>query len=185
MATNLIEPREFLYPSNILTFIRLGLLPITISYLRRPDRRRAALVCLAITMFTDAVDGPIARARGEVSQLGEILDPIADKLVLDSTALILSQTRGFPWWVTKLLLFRDLGILLAGLLVLRQRSHVTTAQLTGKATTVLLTVAALLYLADRPRLGRVVIWLTLLPFGLSFVQYGIRFWSLMRPAGGS
>lgn len=176
----MIEPREFLYPSNILTIGRLLLVAPTLAFLRRPERRREALLCLALAMLTDAVDGPIARSRGEVSRLGELLDPVADKLLLDSAALILTRTRGFPWWVTALLIFRDLGILLAGLVVLGRRAHVTTAQSAGKLTTVLLTAAALLYLADGPRSGRVALALAMVPFGLSFVQYGRSFLELMR-----
>jgi CDP-diacylglycerol--glycerol-3-phosphate 3-phosphatidyltransferase len=182
MLRGVIHPRELLYPSNILTISRLLLLPATLAYLSRPERRRAALACLALTMLTDAVDGPIARLRGEVSQLGELLDPIADKLVLDSTALMLSRTRGFPWAVTGLLIFRDVGILLAALVVLRRRSSITTAQTSGKLTTVALTAAALCYIADGPRSGRPALWLAMIPFGLSFVQYGSRFIKMMRDA---
>lgn len=180
----LIQPRELLYPSNLLTFLRLLLLPVTLNYLRQPDKRRAALACLAVTMFTDAIDGPIARARGEVSRLGELLDPVADKLLLDSAAVILSRTRGFPWWVTGLLLFRDVGIVLAALLVLRRRAHVTTAKSTGKATTFLLTIAALLYIADGPRSGKPALYLALIPFSLSFLEYGKGFIELMRQRDG-
>ena len=172
---DLFAPRELLSPSNLLTLIRLLLVPPTLAQMRRPERRRVALACLAIAMLTDAVDGPIARSRGEVSRLGELLDPVADKLLIDGSAIILSQTRGFPWWVTGMLLFRDLGILAAAMVVIRRRGHVTTAASTGKLTTVLLTVAALLYLADGPRAGRPALYLALVPFGLSFVQYGHRF----------
>jgi CDP-diacylglycerol--glycerol-3-phosphate 3-phosphatidyltransferase len=175
-----IHPRELLYPSNILTISRLLLLPVTLTYLSRPERRRAALACMALTMLTDAVDGPLARWRGEVSQLGELLDPIADKLVLDSAALVLSQTRSFPWAVTGLLIFRDVGILLAALVVLRSQAHITTAQTSGKLTTVALTAATLCYIADGPRSGRPALWLAMIPFGLSFVQYGTRFIQMMR-----
>jgi CDP-diacylglycerol--glycerol-3-phosphate 3-phosphatidyltransferase len=177
-----IHPRELLYPSNVLTISRLLLLPVTLIYLSRPERRRTALACLAVTMLTDVVDGPIARSRGEVSQLGELLDPIADKLVLDSTALVLSRTRGFPWAVTGLLIFRDVGILLAALIVLRRRASITTAQTSGKLTTVALTAATLCYIADGPRSGRPALWLAMIPFGLSFVQYGARFVKMMRDA---
>jgi CDP-diacylglycerol--glycerol-3-phosphate 3-phosphatidyltransferase len=177
---DLIHPKELLYPSNILTLSRLLLLPPTLIFLSRPGRRRAALVCLALTMLTDVADGPIARSRGEVSRLGELLDPVADKLVLDSTAFVLSRTRGFPWWVTGLLLFRDVGILLAALVVLRSRARITTAQASGKLTTVALTAATLCYIADGPRSGRPALWLAMIPFGLSFVQYGARFVQLMR-----
>ncbi|MBX0330393.1 CDP-alcohol phosphatidyltransferase family protein [Oscillochloris sp. ZM17-4] len=177
-----VNPRELLYPSNLLTLSRLLLLPTTLHFLGRPERRRAALACLALTMFTDAVDGPIARWRGEVSQLGELLDPVADKLVLDTTAVMLSRTYGFPWPVTGLLIFRDVGILLSALVVISCRSSVTTAQSSGKATTVALTAAALCYVADGPRSGRPALALAMLPFGLSFVQYGARFIRLMRDA---
>ena len=177
----LVEPRELLYPSNLLTLSRLLLVAPTLANLSRPERRRAALVYLALAMATDAIDGPIARARGETSRLGELLDPIADKLLIDGAAIILSRTRGFPWWATGLLLFRDLGILGAAVLVIRRRAQITTAASSGKLTTALLALAALLYLADGPRSGRPALYLALVPFGLSFVQYGRRFLKAMRP----
>jgi len=111
---------------------------------------------------------------------GRIIDPIADKLLLDGAAIILSKTRGFPWWATGLLLFRDAGILLAAIVVLRRKAHVATAASTGKLTTALLTLAALLYVADGPRSGRPALYLALVPFTLSFVQYGRRFLRAMR-----
>lgn len=175
-----IDPKELLYPSNILSLSRLFLLPPTLLLLNRPERRREALACMALTMFTDAIDGPIARSRGEVSRLGELLDPIIDKLVLDSTAVVLSRTRGFPWPITGLLLFRDIGILLSALVVLGRRAKITTAQSSGKATTIGLTAAILCYIADGPRSGRPILALTMIPFGISFVEYGARFIRMMQ-----
>ncbi len=177
---DLIHPRELLYPSNLLTISRLLLLPATIYYMQRSDRRKRALVLLGITMITDALDGPIARRRGEVSRLGEILDPIADKMLIDSAAVMLSRTRGFPWWATGLLIFRDVGILLAGLVVLRRKATVTTAESSGKLTTLAMTIVALLYLAGGPRWGKPALYVALIPFSLSFVQYGWRFLEIMK-----
>jgi CDP-diacylglycerol---glycerol-3-phosphate 3-phosphatidyltransferase len=177
---DLIEPRELLYPSNLLTMSRLLLVPLTLLLLRKPERRRAALTCLALVMLTDAVDGPLARARGEVSRLGEILDPLADKLLIDGAAIILSQTRGFPWWATGLMLFRDIGILAAAMVVISRRDQITTAGSTGKLTTALLTAAALLYVADGPRSGHPILLTAMVPFSLSFIQYGYRFIQLLR-----
>lgn len=177
---DLIEPRELLYPSNLLTMSRLLLVPVTLLLLRKPERQRAALLSLGLVMLTDAIDGPLARARGEVSRLGEILDPLTDKLLLDGAAIILSQTRGFPWWATGLLLFRDIGIITAALVVIRRRDQITTAESTGKLTTALLTAAALLYVADGPRSGRPMLLAAMIPFSLSFIQYGYRFIQLVR-----
>lgn len=177
---SLIEPRELLYPSNVLTISRLLLVAPTLILLGRPARRREAMVCLGLALLTDAIDGPIARARGEVSRLGELLDPVADKLLIDGAAIILARTRAFPWWAAGLLLFRDIGILAAAALLIRRRAKITTAASTGKLTTVLLSLAALLYLADGPRSGRPALLLALVPFTLSFVQYGRRFLRAMR-----
>ncbi|MCS6889496.1 CDP-alcohol phosphatidyltransferase family protein [Chloroflexus sp.] len=177
---DLIEPRELLYPSNLLTISRLLLLPATIYYMQRTDRRERAVLLLAITMITDALDGPIARRRGEVSKLGQILDPIADKALIDSAAVMLSRTRGFPWWATGLLIFRDVGILLAGLIVLRRKAQITTAESSGKLTTLAMTIVALLYLAGGPRWGKPALYAALVPFSISFVQYGWRFIQIMR-----
>ncbi len=179
-VTRVLRTRELRYPANWLTLVRLLLLPPTIAYLRRPDGRLPALLCMGTALLTDAVDGPLARYREEVSPLGKVLDPIADKLVLNITMLTLVRTRAFPRWFVVLLLIRDIGILLAGLLIYRRRAQVATAKPAGKATTVVLTLAVLLYTADGPRSGRPVLYLALVPFALSFWQYGKLFIKLMR-----
>jgi CDP-diacylglycerol--glycerol-3-phosphate 3-phosphatidyltransferase len=175
-----IRLREFIYPSNLLTVARLLMLPAALRAMRQPEGRWRALSTLGIAMLTDVLDGPIARRRNEVSPLGQILDPIADKLMIDATAVTLSYTRGFPWWATGALLFRDAGILLGSLLVLRRRAKISLAHPAGKLTTAALTGAMLLYIADGPRSGRPALYAALLPFASSLVVYISRFWQLMR-----
>lgn len=163
--------REFVYPSNILTLIRLLLLPFVLRAMRRREDSRKALALLGIAMFTDAVDGPIARARNEVSSLGKLLDPIADKLLIDGTALTLSRYRGFPAWITTLLILRDVVIFGGGMLIYRRKSQIVTAHPAGKLTTVAFTGAMLLYIADGPRSGKPALYASLLPFSASFAAY--------------
>lgn len=170
--------REFLYPANLLTLARLLMLPAAIRYMRQPDGRMRALGVFGVAMATDVLDGPVARMRHEVSPLGKVLDPIADKLMINTTAIALSQTRGFPWWATGLLLARDVTILLGGLLVYRRHAKITVAHPAGKATTVALAVAMLLYLADGPRSGRPALYVALAPFAASMVVYGKKFLQL-------
>jgi CDP-diacylglycerol--glycerol-3-phosphate 3-phosphatidyltransferase len=172
--------RECVYPSNLLTLLRLLLLVPTLRYMRQPDTRWHALACFHLAMLTDALDGPLARRRGEVSQLGEIIDPIADKLLIDGTALMLVHSRGFPRWMVGLLLLRDVGILLSALLVLRHKARITPARLAGKASTVAMTATLIVYMADGPRTGKPALYVALVPFGLSFVQYGHQFVRFMR-----
>jgi CDP-diacylglycerol--glycerol-3-phosphate 3-phosphatidyltransferase len=171
--------RELAYPANLLTLARLLMLPAAIRYLRQPNKRWRALGILGVAMLTDALDGPVARRRQEVSPLGKALDPIVDKIMIDVTAITLSQTRGFPWWATGLLLLRDLGIVLGSALLYRRRAEITMAHPAGKATTLALTGAMLLYTADGSRSGRPALYAALAPFLLSMAVYARQFWRLM------
>jgi CDP-diacylglycerol---glycerol-3-phosphate 3-phosphatidyltransferase len=162
---------ELAYPANLLTLARLLMLPVALHYLGQPARRWHALGVFGAAMLTDALDGPIARRRQEVSPLGKLLDPIADKIMIDTTALALARTRGFPPWAIGLLITRDLGILLGAALIYRRRAQIVMAQPAGKATTLALTAAMLLYVADGPRSGRPALYASLLPFLYSVVRY--------------
>ena len=177
------HPREFIYPANLLTLARLVLLPFALYYMRREDGRWRALGIFGGAMATDKLDGPVARMRQEVSPLGKLLDPIADKLMIDAAAVTLSQTRQFPWWATGLLLARDLAILLGSLLVYRRHAQISVADPAGKATTVALAGAMILYLADGPRSGKPALYLALLPFGASLVVYARKFVEIGRRHG--
>lgn len=175
-----IKPVEFTYPSNILSLIRLALVGPTVYYLLKPDGGPSALGVILIGMATDAADGPLARQRGEVSELGKVIDPIADKLTLDGVAIALSMRHGFPWWVTNLLLARDAAILMGATLMFRDTTEITTSIYAGKLTTAMLTVVLLLYMLDVQPWGRRLLGLTLIPFAVSWVQYGARYIDWLR-----
>lgn len=176
----LFHPREVLFPSNIITVIRLLMVIPTVLAMRKPDGMRRAAAWLSAAMLTDAIDGPIARRRGEVSRMGQLLDPIADKLLIDLSAISLAERHGFPRWMVGLLLFRDAGILVCAILVLRRNAQITLSQWTGKVATVGLTAAIILYIIGGPRLGRPVLYATLPPFVLSFFQYSRQFLRMIR-----
>ena len=176
------DPYELAYPSNLLTLVRIALIWPTIRYLLRPKQSRKALGLIALGMSTDAVDGPIARRRGEVSSLGKLLDPIADKVTLDGVAVALSARHGFPWWATYLLLARDAGIMTGSTLIFRRSAYITTSVWAGKVTTASLSLTLLLYILDAQPWARRLLNITLVPLGISWAQYGIRYWYWMRAA---
>lgn len=173
------EPIEFTYPSNILSLIRLALVGPTVYYLIKDDGKQALAVIL-LGMATDAIDGPLARRRNEVSELGKLIDPIADKLTLDAVALALSLKRGFPWWITSLLLARDAAIVVGAVIMFRHTTEITPSIYTGKITTAMLTAALLLYILDAQPWGRRMLNATLIPFALSWILYGRRYWQWRR-----
>lgn len=172
--------REWRYPSNILSCLRLVMVLPIVYTLLKPEKQRQAAMWLAAAMLTDALDGPIARARGEVSKLGQLLDPIADKVIIDLASIILAKRGRFPWWMVGLLLFRDAGITVCGLMVLGKRAAVTRSKWTGKSATVGISIALLLYVLEQNKLAQLVLAVALLPFTLSFFHYSQQFLEMYR-----
>src|SRR6185503_17649515 len=102
---------------NQLTFLRLGFLPffiISIHY----HRYDLALLVLVIAGMTDGLDGLLARSLNQKSSLGAYLDPIADKLLLSSAFVVLALEGQIRWWLTILVLSRDVLILTTAVVIL-------------------------------------------------------------------
>jgi len=108
--------RVFTVP-NQLTFLRLGFLPffiISVHY----RRYGLALAILIIAALTDGLDGVLARSLNQKTALGAYLDPIADKLLLSSSVVVLAFNRKISWWLATLVLSRDILILTAAAVIL-------------------------------------------------------------------
>lgn len=156
--------RSFLYRQtpNLITSLRLAMVPVVLWMLLEfwDDSliRFFAMVILIIAASTDGLDGSIARRRGLITNLGKILDPIADKALLGGTLIVLSILGAVSWFATALILFRELGITLFRLLVIRKR--VIAADGSGKFKTVMQIVAVCLVIAPFGFLGDWYGWLT-------------------------
>src|ERR1700716_1829598 len=102
---------------NQITLLRLGFLPfflILISY----EHYRWALAVLVVAGLSDGIDGLLARKLNQRSALGAYLDPIADKLLLSSSFLILAFKKQLAWWLTIIVLSRDILILIVAVVIL-------------------------------------------------------------------
>ena len=109
---------------NALTVLRILLVPVFGSMLLAQDgadagQRFAALAVFVVAMITDRIDGDIARSRGLVTDVGKILDPIADKALLGMAFVGLSLIGSVPWWVTLLVLAREVGVTVVRFVVIR------------------------------------------------------------------
>jgi CDP-diacylglycerol--glycerol-3-phosphate 3-phosphatidyltransferase len=138
---------------NALTVLRMAVVPVFAVLLLQgggvrgvpepSDRYWAALV-FTLAIITDRYDGMIARRTGQITEFGKLADPIADK-ALTGTALIgLSVLHLLPWWVTVVILFREIGVTLLRFWVIRH--GVIAASRGGKAKTVLQSLAIGLYI---------------------------------------
>ncbi|GAA2183723.1 CDP-alcohol phosphatidyltransferase family protein [Brooklawnia cerclae] len=119
---------------NVLSFLRLIGVPFFFVLIMQ-YRDFAAIIFLAIASFTDLIDGRIARRFHQISELGEMLDPAADRLYILATVLGLAVRGIIPWWLLALLVGRDLMILLL-VPALRSRGYTSLpVNFIGKAAT--------------------------------------------------
>ncbi|MDP5183443.1 CDP-diacylglycerol--glycerol-3-phosphate 3-phosphatidyltransferase [Blastococcus sp. BMG 814] len=134
---------------NALTVLRLAVVPVFAVLLLQDESlddssRYWATLVFGLAILTDRYDGLIARRTGQVTEFGKLADPIADK-ALTGTALIgLSVLALLPWWVTAVILVREVGVTLLRFWVIRD--GVIAASRGGKAKTVLQSLAIGLYI---------------------------------------
>lgn len=105
---------------NLLSAIRILLIPVFVVLLLRDDRvsEMVGLLLLGAVVATDWVDGYVARHTGQVSNVGKLLDPVADRLAIAAALVTLAIRDAIPWWAAGLVIVRDLLILSVGALVL-------------------------------------------------------------------
>jgi len=101
---------------NLLTLIRIAVCPILILLLHERNYELALIIFLAAGI-TDALDGYIAKKFNCVSDLGVVLDPMADKLLIASTYVMLAIIGDIPFWLLVVVMFRDLVILVGYLII--------------------------------------------------------------------
>ena len=131
------EQAPLLNVANALTVLRLLLVPVFIWLSLLPGDRAglAAVVVFVVAAFTDRLDGQLARSRGLVTSFGKIADPIADKALTLSAFVLLSVNHRLWWWVTILIVVRELGITVMRFFMLRRA--VMAASRGGKIKTTL------------------------------------------------
>ncbi|GGO91579.1 CDP-diacylglycerol--glycerol-3-phosphate 3-phosphatidyltransferase [Wenjunlia tyrosinilytica] len=134
--------------ANVLTMVRLVLVPGFVLLLVHdggddPAWRSFAWAAFSIAMITDLFDGELARRHNTVTDFGKIADPIADKAIMGSALICLSALGDLPWWVTAVILFRELGITLMRFWVIKH--GVIPASRGGKLKTLTQGVAVGMY----------------------------------------
>ncbi len=149
--------------ANIITVVRILLAPIFVWLLVADNGENGVLRWVAAGLFilaiaTDGVDGSLARSRNLITNVGIILDPIADKVLIGAALIMLSVLGELWWWVTIVILVRELGITVFRFAVLRSR--VIPASRGGKLKTVVQSVAISLFLVPLYTVfGEWILWL--------------------------
>ena len=112
---NEVSSRIFTVP-NLLSFLRLALVPVFLALIIRGDDG-LALIVLVISSVTDFLDGLIARTFRQISRLGQLLDPAADRLFIFAALIGLAIREVIPWWLLIVIVGRDLMLLGIGIVL--------------------------------------------------------------------
>ena len=174
---------------NLLTLARIGAVPVLILFLH-DGRYAPALVVFLAAGITDGLDGWIAKRFGYVTRLGAILDPLADKMLIVSTYIMLVLAGDIPFWVLLLIGFRDLGII-GGVLVLQtlhgevqmRPSPVSKLNTFLQISLVVLIMVERVELLALPVLTEILLWLVVATTLVSAFHY-VYFW-FIRPNPGA
>ena len=141
---------QFFYPSNQLSLLRLVFIPFVILSILY-GQYRTAFVLVLIAGLTDGMDGLLARRLGQQTTLGSILDPLADKLLLNSAIVALGVVQQLPLWLVILVVSRDAIIITVSLVMILTAtrklfppSFCSKANTVAQVSTVLLTLFVLL-----------------------------------------
>lgn len=151
--------------ANQLTVLRILLVPIFGVVLMADSGTNEALRWAATGIFlvavaTDRIDGELARSRGLVTDLGKLLDPVADKLLIGTALILLAVLGDIPWWIPAVIVTREVGITWWRLAVAKKR--VIPADRAGKLKTVLQSIAIGMFLwplSELPPIVRDIAWM--------------------------
>lgn len=145
---------------------------------------KLATLFLLIGFLTDVFDGLLARALKQISDLGKVLDPAIDKIVVLSIAFALTSSGrdpSFPLWLIGAMLLRDVVILFLASKVLREDHHLFISSWTGKTTTFMICTTILAYLQSTyfsEQLLNSFSYITLTLLIVSSIEYSEKYWSV-------
>lgn len=166
---NLSIKQQFLTVPNLLSMLRLALVPVFLVLLVN-ERFVLAICTLALASLTDYLDGYLARKWNQITRLGQLLDPAADRLYIFSTLVGLAYVGMVPWWIVIVIFSRDAMLAVAYVVLANVGYGPLPVHYLGKTATF-----ALLY--SFPLLLMAKIWVeaspVLMPFAWAFALWGV------------
>lgn len=157
----IIRKRDFFLLPNLLAILRILLLPFIFFFLAQntPSGLVVAIILIALAVASDVLDGYFARRLNQITDLGRILDPLADKLGLGIFVIFIILYRDFPIWAAVLLFAKDLLTLVAALLMVRKKGFVLMSNNWGKLNSWIWVFTVVVYIA---RIEQIQQWFLIL-----------------------
>lgn len=166
---------------NILTIIRFILVPVIYTAVIN-KRFLTALIIFTISAITDILDGFIARKFNYITDIGKLMDPLADKLTQISLLLALSFLKILPWWIFAIVFLKELVLVISASVLYSKKDVVVYSKWYGKLATTLFYLAIVISLITNQfniiipfRIDLYLYYLAILATVFSLIMYSIKF----------
>ena len=172
--------RHFFYIANLLSLLRLFLVIPIYLLLARPDSTSNLILLglIGIAIASDWLDGFFARCLNQQTDLGRILDPLADKILIVLGLLGFVIFRDFPLALVILLAYRDLVILIGGIIITKKTGRLTESNIFGKGNTLIISVAGFVFLIAPEWWGTAALfylsYISIIISGCSYLLFACR-----------
>ncbi|HDZ26835.1 hypothetical protein LCGC14_1239720 [marine sediment metagenome] len=167
---------------NLLTMLRIFSIPVLVVVLlgQFEGKELAAVIIFLLAALTDTLDGLLARKRGQVTILGQILDPIADKLLIASAFICLVELGAAPAWMVVIILGRELAVTGFRAIASSKGIHIASSRLgkfkmISEAATICLLILGEEYLGRFNFISQIGLWVVIAIATISAAEYYIRF----------
>lgn len=168
------KSNRFMTIPNLISLLRLFLI-IPAAYYLWHDNLITLTILIIVGVASDYLDGILARRLNQISELGKILDPLADKLSIGVCMMILYLKNDLPFWLLLIVIVRDVAILLAGLFYIKKYKIVIPSNMIGKITVNVLSATVIAYIYHLETIAQIFTPLAVLFVIISSYSYLIRF----------
>lgn len=165
--------------ANVLTVLRILMVPVFMwLFLQDGTAMRLwAAAVFVVAALTDKLDGHLARTRGLITNLGKILDPIADKALVIAALVVLSVDGLVPWWVTVVIIVRELGITVMRFFMIRRQVMAASRGGKLKATLQMVFIVGMLVPWDAFLPGTLATLLSITAIVLMYLAVAVTLWT--------
>ena len=156
--------------SNFLSLLRI-LFVLPIVYFISIGKNESIYIIAVLAILSDWLDGFLARKLNQITDLGKILDPVGDKVLIAATVIALYYYQGFPLWLMLVIVLRDIGILIGALFIYDKHKQVTSSNWPGKISVTFIALTVFTFIIGWIELFNYLLYLALFSIVLSAYVY--------------
>ena len=169
-----LKKNEIFTISNFFSFLRIFFV-FPFFYFIAQKQNDIVIYLAILAVITDWLDGFLARKLNQVTEIGKILDPLADKITIGGAVIALYYFQDFPFWLAILIILRDVFIIIGALIVYKKQKNITSSNLPGKVGVFFIAFSILAFLADFRQVFEYSVYIALAAIAVSGLVYMYEF----------